>query len=108
MRSISIEMMSATGPKTIIPKGIMVLDTIVKTEITLPMKAGLTVVCNKTIEGVLYKGNDNPQNAIIARYSQKLRVSPNPAANIPHNTQENAMVYMRFLPQLADFTHQNW
>jgi hypothetical protein len=67
----SIETLSATGPKIIIPNGIIVLETILKTEKTLPINACSTVVCNKTINGVFHRGNDRPIVAIITRYSPK-------------------------------------
>jgi hypothetical protein len=53
IKRISIDTMSASGPKRSIPKGIRELVTIENIDKTLPMKAGSTVVCNKTIAGVL-------------------------------------------------------
>jgi hypothetical protein len=50
---ISIDTTSASGPKRSMPIGIRALVTIENIDKTLPMKAGSTVVCNKTIAGVL-------------------------------------------------------
>jgi hypothetical protein len=88
---MSIEITSASGPKISIASGITELDTIVKTEITLPIKDGSTVLCNITIAGVLNKGIVIPIVAIMQRYSQKFGTSPNPTDKIPHNTQESVI-----------------
>ena len=76
----------------IMPSGIIPLASIVKTEITLPIKTGSTVVCSKTIDVVLNNGNAAPINAIIRRYNQKEGTSPNPADNNPHKAQESVIV----------------
>jgi hypothetical protein len=63
--SIFIETISATGPKTTMSSGIMVLEVIVKTDNTLLIKACPIVVCNNTIDGVFRSGSDIPNTAII-------------------------------------------
>jgi hypothetical protein len=69
IRRTFIETLSAMGPKTSMPSGIMTLDTIVKTDRTLPIKAASTVLCSRTMAGAFQSGNETPTNAIMTRYS---------------------------------------
>ena len=79
----SIVTKSATGPKKIIPNGIITLEIIPKTPNTLPIKFGSILSCRKTVTGTLKIGNATPTIPMKNRYSQKNGVSPSANVKAP-------------------------